>query len=372
MSRGPARRASASRQRRAAPANKMNHDSDPCGQIGDVTAFDRAVEVARQYVSEHPRHTGRHHRRPRVTRQPTGVTAPIRGCRGRCRVGSGRRSGHFGAGGRVPAAGWWGDTDRSGRRLSSQPPCTEATRAAFSSARYSACPSKRSRSRLNIRWHPSAARDRKSWSGWASATPMPRRRYGDREVLAAIIFVATTGCTWQQLPPVSGPSGPTAHRRFTEWSAARVWAKPHRLVLDEPGSRGELDWSRCAIDSVNMRALKGGADGSESCRPGQERLEDPLDHRADRSAPAHRHLRCEPPRQPGAQAPCPWHPSDPLPARPAQAAARHTRRRQGLRLRRPAPMAARAPHPAPHPARAPNHPPGWAGTAGPSNGQCPG
>ncbi|MEU2337697.1 transposase, partial [Streptomyces sp. NPDC013172] len=34
-----------------------------------------------------------------------------------------------------------------------------------------------------------------------------RRRYGDREVLAAIIFVATTGCTWRQLPPVFGPSG---------------------------------------------------------------------------------------------------------------------------------------------------------------------
>ncbi|MGV9567873.1 IS5 family transposase [Streptomyces sp. NPDC003480] len=84
-----------------------------------------------------------------------------------------------------------------------------------------------------------------------------RRRYGDREVLAAIIYVATTGCTWRQLPPVFGPSGPTAHRRFTEWTAARVWAKLHRVILDELGSRGDLDWSRCAIDSVNMRALKG-------------------------------------------------------------------------------------------------------------------
>ncbi|WP_246656931.1 IS5 family transposase [Streptomyces rhizosphaericus] len=88
-----------------------------------------------------------------------------------------------------------------------------------------------------------------------------RRRYGDREVLAAIIFVATTGCTWAQVPPVFGPSGATAHRRFTEWSQARVWAKLHRLVLDELGSRGELDWSRCAIDSVNMRALKGDLTG---------------------------------------------------------------------------------------------------------------
>jgi hypothetical protein len=49
-----------------------------------------------------------------------------------------------------------------------------------------------------------------------------------------------------------------AHRRFAEWSKARVWAKLHRLILDELGARGELDWSRCAIDSVNMRALKGG------------------------------------------------------------------------------------------------------------------
>nr|WP_223836240.1 IS5 family transposase [Streptomyces venezuelae] len=63
-----------------------------------------------------------------------------------------------------------------------------------------------------------------------------RRRHGDREVLAAIVFVATSGCTWQQLPTASfGPSGATAHRRFTEWTKARVWARLHRLVLDELG-----------------------------------------------------------------------------------------------------------------------------------------
>ncbi|MFD3733785.1 IS5 family transposase [Streptomyces sp. NPDC058632] len=89
-----------------------------------------------------------------------------------------------------------------------------------------------------------------------------RRRHGDREVLAAIVFVATSGCTWQQLPAASfGPSGAPAHRRFAEWSKARVWAKLHRLVLDELGSRGDLDWSRCAIDSVNMRARKGDLTG---------------------------------------------------------------------------------------------------------------
>jgi alkaline phosphatase/streptomycin-6-phosphatase len=33
----------------------MNHDADPCGRIGESTAFDRAVEVAaHQYACEHP------------------------------------------------------------------------------------------------------------------------------------------------------------------------------------------------------------------------------------------------------------------------------------------------------------------------------
>ncbi|MFF9984632.1 IS5 family transposase [Streptomyces erythrochromogenes] len=71
-----------------------------------------------------------------------------------------------------------------------------------------------------------------------------RRRAGDRETLAAIIFVATSGCTWRQLPPVFGPSWQTVYRRFAQWSRARVWARLHRVILDELGARGELDWSR--------------------------------------------------------------------------------------------------------------------------------
>jgi hypothetical protein len=42
----------------------------------------------------------------------------------------------------------------------------------------------------------------------------------------------------------------TAFRRFAEWTEARMWAKLHRLVLDELGPQGGLDWSRGAIDSV--------------------------------------------------------------------------------------------------------------------------
>ncbi|MGW0573811.1 IS5 family transposase [Streptomyces tauricus] len=85
-----------------------------------------------------------------------------------------------------------------------------------------------------------------------------RQRCDDRAVLAAIIFVATSGCTWRRLPPVFGASWKTVHRRFTDWSRARVRAKLHRVVLDRLGVNGEPDWSRCAIDSISIRAVKGG------------------------------------------------------------------------------------------------------------------
>ncbi|ROQ89001.1 DDE family transposase [Streptomyces sp. 2132.2] len=39
-----------------------------------------------------------------------------------------------------------------------------------------------------------------------------RRRAGDREAWAAIVFVATSGCTWRQLPPVFGLSWQNIYR----------------------------------------------------------------------------------------------------------------------------------------------------------------
>ena len=74
----------------------------------------------------------------------------------------------------------------------------------------------------------------------------------------AIVFVATSGCTWRQLPPVFGACWPIVHKRFARWSSQRVWARRYRDVQDEAGSCGQLDWSRCASDSVSIRAIKGG------------------------------------------------------------------------------------------------------------------
>jgi hypothetical protein len=48
------------------------------------------------------------------------------------------------------------------------------------------------------------------------------------------------------------------YRRFAQRSRDRFWARLHRVILDELGARGELDWSRCAIDSVSLRGGRRG------------------------------------------------------------------------------------------------------------------
>ncbi|WP_200262027.1 transposase [Streptomyces sp. HSG2] len=80
-----------------------------------------------------------------------------------------------------------------------------------------------------------------------------RRRADDREVLAAIFLVASTGCTWRQLPPVFGPSWPTVYRRYNEWSQAHVWPRLHQTVADRMGECEAAHWSLLAISSVSLR-----------------------------------------------------------------------------------------------------------------------
>src|SRR5512135_3126003 len=105
---------------------------------------------------------------------------------------------------------------------------------------------------------------------WQAAQPLipvpPLRRQGggkrradDRAVLAAIVYLVQAGCSWWKLPAgLFGVSRATAHRRFTEWTRAGLWERLHQQFLHRLGVRGEIDWSRAVVDSIAVRAEKGG------------------------------------------------------------------------------------------------------------------
>src|SRR4051812_25651355 len=86
-----------------------------------------------------------------------------------------------------------------------------------------------------------------------------RPRTCDRDVLEGIVFVLSTGIGWATLPVELGyGSGWTCWRRLQEWAEAGVFDRLHVAVLNRLGERGELDWARASLDSVSVRAKRGG------------------------------------------------------------------------------------------------------------------
>jgi transposase len=91
------------------------------------------------------------------------------------------------------------------------------------------------------------------WGGRCRAIP-------DRNCFAAIVFMARTSTPWRLLPTKElGCGSPaTAWRRLDEWAKAGVFEQLHLDVLDQLGEQGRLDWSRASIDSMSVRAKRGG------------------------------------------------------------------------------------------------------------------
>ncbi|MFM9369986.1 transposase [Streptomyces sp. Da 82-17] len=80
---------------------------------------------------------------------------------------------------------------------------------------------------------------------WAVAEPLmpaprPRTQGGGRsaadrrEVLVAVVYVLTSGCAWQNLPPAFGVKVPTAHRWFSRCTRADFWRALREATADDP------------------------------------------------------------------------------------------------------------------------------------------
>lgn len=78
-------------------------------------------------------------------------------------------------------------------------------------------------------------------------------------MLRGILFVLYTDIPWQFLPQELGfGSGMTCWRRLRDWNDAGVWQRLHELLLAELRAAGMLGCSRAAVDSSDLRAMKGG------------------------------------------------------------------------------------------------------------------
>ncbi len=117
---------------------------------------------------------------------------------------------------------------------------------------------------------------------WAIVEPLlpapPRPPYGgrhrtisDRACFAAIVFMARTSTPWRLLPAreLGCGSPATCWRRLTEWAKAGVFDQLHVEVLDRLGEQGRLDWSRASVDTMSVRAKRGGSRGRKSGRSWQ-------------------------------------------------------------------------------------------------------
>ncbi|MFJ7297375.1 transposase [Streptomyces collinus] len=84
------------------------------------------------------------------------------------------------------------------------------------------------------------------------------RRTSDRDALAAILFVATSGCSWLKLPPDFVVSAQTTFRRFSEWSDAGVWGPFYQAVLDAATDGDDLGSALASIQMVMRRSARRG------------------------------------------------------------------------------------------------------------------
>jgi transposase len=140
---------------------------------------------------------------------------------------------------------------------------------------------------------------------WAIVEPLlpapPRPPYGgrhrtipNRACFAAIVYMARTSTPWRLLPAQElGCGSPsTCWRRLTEWANAGVFDRLHLEVLDRLGEQGRLDWSRASVDTMSVRAKRGGPCRRKSGRSWQARVQAAPGLRGWRAAADHgRHRR---------------------------------------------------------------------------------
>ena len=109
---------------------------------------------------------------------------------------------------------------------------------------------------------PSDLTDRE-WQLLESLLPVKaetgRPRADDRQTINGILYVLSTGCRWEDLPPERYGSGKTCWYRFDQWKKAGVWNALAGILLLKLNQRRKIDLTNTYLDASirqNKRGLQ--------------------------------------------------------------------------------------------------------------------
>lgn len=101
----------------------------------------------------------------------------------------------------------------------------------------------------------------KEWLILKPLMPAPastgRPRADDRQTLNGIIYVLSTGCRWEDLPPERYGSGKTCWRRFKDWREKGLWNAIAGTLLLELNRQRKINWNNAYLDTSVRQNKKG-------------------------------------------------------------------------------------------------------------------
>lgn len=112
----------------------------------------------------------------------------------------------------------------------------------------------------NLKSLPSDLTD-KEWSFLEPLLP-PRAKTGrprsnDRQTLNGILYVLSTGCRWEDLPPERYGSGKTCWYRFKQWRESGLWNAAAGILLMELNRRRHLNLTNAYLDASVRQNKRG-------------------------------------------------------------------------------------------------------------------
>lgn len=84
-----------------------------------------------------------------------------------------------------------------------------------------------------------------------------RPRSDDRATLNGVLYVLSTGCRWEDVPPERYGSGKTCWYRFTTWSTSGVWNAIAGVLLLELNRRRKLNLTNTYLDASVRQNKRG-------------------------------------------------------------------------------------------------------------------